>query len=174
MQDLAVQEIALPRRWQQAAALAGFLAVAHAVSALSTQTIIAHSQGWYAAAYKAPWTPPGWVFGSVWMLLYTAMAVAAWLVWRQRSLLRGGAMITYGVLLLLNFAWAPVFFGLYPIIGGAGLWLALGLIAAHAVAAACTVVQFGVISRAAGLLMLPYLSWVVYSSSLNFYAASSN
>jgi tryptophan-rich sensory protein len=42
------------------------------------------------------------------------------------------------------------------------------------VAAAATVVRFGLISRTAGLLMLPYVSWIVFSLSLNAYAAASN
>ena len=83
-------------------------------------------------------------------------------------------MTVYGILLLVNLAWAPLFFGMYPMVGAAALWLALLVIAAHAVAAAATVVRFGLISRAAGLLMLPYVSWIVFSLSLNAYAAASN
>jgi tryptophan-rich sensory protein len=173
-----------PRR--QGAALVGFLAVSHAVAYLASQVIISNAGGWYAAADKAPWTPPGWAFGSVWMMLYTAMAVAAWLVWRQRSGpgagvnsgpgtgQHNGAMTVYGILLLLNLAWAPLFFGMYPMIGTAALWLALLVIVAHAVAASATTVLFGLASRAAGLLMLPYVSWIVFSCSLNVYAAANN
>lgn len=149
---------------------------------LASQVIITNAGGWYAAADKAPWTPPGWAFGLVWMVLYTAMAVAAWLVWRQRSGSDGGvgsghlnrAMTVYGILLLLNLAWAPLFFGMYPMIGSAALWFALFIIVAHAVAASATAVLFGLASRAAGLLMLPYVSWIVFSCSLNVYAAANN
>ncbi len=163
-----------PRAVWQAVALAGFLAAAYAVSFLSSRVIISHSVGWYATASLAPWTPPGWVFGSAWALLYTAMAVAAWLVWRQRSAPRRGALAVYAVLLLVNLSWAPTFFGMYPVMGAAALWLAMGLIVVHILAAAATVVLFGVVSRTAGLLMLPYVSWIVFSSSLNLYAAANN
>ena len=167
-----------PSPGRQAAAFLCFLAVSHGVSFLASLVIIENAGGWYAAADKAPWTPPGWAFGAVWTALYTAMAVAAWLVWRQGAGLSSGrsrgAMTVYGILLLLNLAWAPLFFGMYPMVGSAALWLALLVIAAHAVAAGATVVRFGLISRAAGLLMLPYVSWVVFSLSLNAYAAASN
>ncbi len=129
---------------------------------------------WYAAADKAPWTPPGWMFGAAWLALYATMAVAAWLVWRQRLLPRRDALRVYGGLLLLNLAWPLMFFGLYPLMGTAALWLALLVIAAHAVFATLAVLHFGPISTAAGLLMLPYVSWLVFSASLNLYAAVHN
>ncbi|WP_426995695.1 TspO/MBR family protein [Pseudarthrobacter sp. N5] len=163
-----------PGLGRQAAALVGFLAVSFAVSALGSLAIINNTPGWYAAANKAPWTPPGWVFGSVWTMLYAAMAVAAWLVWRQGSASTRGAMRAYGVQMLLNLAWAPTFFGMYPMWGAAALWLGLFVIAALAVAVATTVVRFGPISTTAGLLMLPYISWIVFSGSLNLYAAANN
>ena len=167
-----------PSPGRQAAALLCLLAISHGVSFVASLVIIDNAGGWYAAADKAPWTPPGWAFGGVWTVLYTTMAVAAWLVWRRGTGLssgRGqGAMTVYGILLLLNLAWAPLFFGMYPMVGTAALWMAFLVLAAHAVAAGATVVRFGLISRAAGLLMLPYVSWVVFSLSLNAYAAASN
>ena len=162
------------RPWQrQGAALIGFLAVSWVVSLLGSLPIRMNAS-WYAAADKAPWTPPGWVFGAVWLMLYAAMAVAAWLVWRQRRFPRAAAFRLYGGLLLLNLAWPLMFFGLYPMMGAAALWLALLLIGAHAVVATLTVLYFGPISRTAGLLMLPYVSWLVFSASLNLYAAVNN
>lgn len=109
-----------------------------------------------------------------WTVLYTAMAVAAWLVWRQWSVRRGSAMMAYGVQLALNLAWTPTFFGMYPLIGTAALWLALLIITALALRVSVTVLRFGPISRAAGLLMLPYISWIIFSASLNLYAATTN
>ncbi|WP_395401696.1 TspO/MBR family protein [Arthrobacter sp. UC242_113] len=164
-----------PRRTAvELAALLGFLAASALVALLGSQATISNVTGWYAAADKAPWSPPNWVFGPVWTLLYTAMAVAAWLVWRSRGPNRRAALILYGVQLALNLAWTPVFFGLYPAWGSAALWLALGIIIALALAVAATVLLFGPIRRAAGLLMLPYLSWVVFASSLNLWAAANN
>lgn len=129
---------------------------------------------WYAVADKAPWTPPGWMFGAAWLALYATMAVAAWLVWRQRLLPRRRALQVYAGLLLLNLAWPLMFFGVYPMLGTAALWLALLVIVAHAVIATLAVLHFGPISTAAGLLMLPYVSWLVFSASLNLYAAINN
>ncbi|MGM7774584.1 TspO/MBR family protein [Arthrobacter sp. KNU-44] len=159
---------------RQITALLGFLVLSYTVSFLGSVAILGNASGWYAAANKAPWTPPGWVFGSVWAVLYTAMAVASWLVWRRRSAKTRAAMTAYGIQMALNLAWAPTFFGMYPAWGDTALWLALLLIAALALAATATVILFGPINTTAGLLMLPYISWIVFSASLNLYAAANN
>ena len=69
---------------------------------------------WYASLKKPTWHPPAWIFGPVWTALYTAMAVAAWLVWR-----RGGwaaqrrPLLLFLAQLALNAVWTPLFFGLH-------------------------------------------------------------
>jgi benzodiazapine receptor len=158
----------------QLAGLLGFLAASALVAWLGAFATISNVDGWYAAADKAPWSPPNWVFGPVWTLLYTAMAVAAWLVWRRHTERSGPALAAYGIQLALNLAWTPVFFGLYPAIGSAALWLALGIILAMIAAVTVTVLHFGPISRTAGLLLLPYISWLVFAASLNWWAAARN
>lgn len=164
-----------PSALQQLAALLGFLALSWAVSLVGSIPIRAATGGsWYSRMELAPWTPPGVMFASVWLTLYAAMAVAAWLVWRQRRLPRRAALTAYGIQLALNLLWPMTFFGMYPALGSAALWLALAVLAALIVAAAVTVVHFGPIRAAAGLLMLPNISWLIFSASLNLYAAVRN
>lgn len=117
--------------------------------------------------------PPGWMFRFMWMLLYVGVAVAAWLVWR-RGALRGSTLAGFCAQLALNAAWPLAFFGLYPILGAPALWAAFLVITALAVSLAFLTVRFGPVSRAAGLLLLPYFSWVVFSASLNLYSAIHN
>ena len=160
--------------FSQVVALLLFLGASALVAALGGLATANHVNGWYATADKAPWSPPNWVFGPVWTVLYAAMAVAAWLVWRSRAPGSKAALTAYGVQLGLNLLWTPVFFALYPALGTPALWIAFGIIVALAVAVAVTVVLFGPISRAAGLPMLPYLSWIVFAASLNLWAALHN
>ncbi|GGI79859.1 TspO/MBR family protein [Pseudarthrobacter scleromae] len=163
----------VPGRSQQAVALAGFFSLSLAAWAAASVPIILHSSGWFAVSAKAPWMPPGWMFRSMWMLLYAAVAVAAWLVWRKGAL-TGGTLAGYLTQLVLNAAWPLAFFGLFPVFGGASLWAAFLVIAALGASVAFLILRFGPVSPAAGLLMLPYLSWVVFSSSLNLYSAIHN
>jgi tryptophan-rich sensory protein len=158
----------------QLLALVAFLASSALVAWLGALATLNNVDGWYATADKAPWSPPNWVFGPVWTLLYTAMAVAAWLVWRRRSERTVPALAAYAIQLVLNLMWTPVFFGLYPAMGTAALWLGLAIIIALIIAVTVTVLYFGPISRTAGLMLLPYVSWLVFAASLNWWAALHN
>ena len=116
---------------------------------------------WYEGLSKPNWTPPNWLFAPVWTILYVAMAVAAWLVWR-RSGLAADPMQLFLLQLLLNVAWSAVFFrfrapGLAFLEIGA-LWCAILL----------TAIAFGRTAPVAGWLMIPYLVWVSYATALNF------
>lgn len=154
--------------------LATFLGASALVAGLGSAVTIGNVNGWYVNADKAPWSPPNAVFGPVWTVLYVAMAVAAWLVWRERTPQAKGALWAYSVQLGLNMLWTPVFFGLYPVLGSLALWLALAIIVALVVALTITVLLSGPVSRWAGLLLLPYVSWVVFAASLNLWAAVHN
>lgn len=163
-----------PGAGTQTAALVALLATSYLVAGLGALATVGNVEGWYATADKAPWSPPNSVFGPVWTVLYTAMAVAAWLVWRKRAPGTRRALAAYGIQLALNLAWTPVFFGLYPAFGTAALWLALVIILALIAAVSVTVLYFGPISRIAGLLLLPYISWLVFAATLNWWAAVHN
>jgi len=155
-------------------ALLVLLGASAIVAALGGLATAGNVNGWYATADKAPWTPANWVFGPVWTILYIAMAVAAWLVWRRGAAGGRAALTAYAVQLALNLLWSPAFFALFPALGTPALWAGFVIIAALAFAVAFAVLRFGPISRPAGLLMLPYLSWTVFAASLNLWAALHN
>lgn len=117
---------------------------------------------WYASLAKPSWTPPGWLFGPVWTVLYAAMGVSAWLLWRRRR--QPGArraLACFGTQLALNFAWTPVFFGLHcPGLAAVIIVALLAMIVA-------TVAASWRVSRAASLLLVPYVAWVGFASCLN-------
>jgi len=118
---------------------------------------------WYQQIRKPSFSPPDWLFGPVWTMLYAMMAVAAWLVWRKREAsARTAPLVLFGVQLALNAAWSPIFFGLGSF-GGAfaeivSLWVAI----------MATFVAFCRVSVPAGVLRAPYLGWVSFAAVLNF------
>lgn len=118
---------------------------------------------WYAGLNKPSWNPPSWVFGPVWSMLYTMMAVAAWLVWRRGGfLVQRRALVLFLIQLALNAAWTPLFFGLH--LPGIAFWEMLLLWAAIA----ATWFAFFRANLLAGWLLVPYLAWVSFAAVLNF------
>jgi benzodiazapine receptor len=155
--------------------LAVFLLISAAVALFGALTTISTVDGWYADAQKVAWSPPNWLFGPVWTTLYAAMAVAAWLVWRRRHFFYVGSALTlYVGQLFLNSVWTPVFFGGYEIIGGAALWIGLAVIVVLDICVAATIVAFWQISRPAAILLMPYLAWILYATTLNLGLAILN
>jgi tryptophan-rich sensory protein len=117
---------------------------------------------YYAQLDKPPWSPPTWLFGPVWTLLYALIGTAAWLVERRGGPGTGSALALWGVQLGLNAAWTPIFFGLRA------PGPALVVIAVMWVAIAATTVVFFRRRPAAGALLVPYLAWVTFATALNF------
>lgn len=141
-------------------ALVGWLALTFVAAATS---VFVSTGGWYAGLVKPSWNPPGWLFGPVWTLLYTLMAVAAWLVWReggwkvQRRAL-GWYLVQWG----MNALWTPLFFGLHR------PGLAFAEILALDMAVLGTLAVFWRVKRLAGALLVPYALWVGFATLLNF------
>ncbi|WP_226018627.1 TspO/MBR family protein [Novosphingobium sp. FKTRR1] len=117
---------------------------------------------WFAALVKPALYPPPLAFPIVWSILYVMMGLALALVCSARGARGQGLAVTaFVVQLLVNLAWSPAFFMMHQIS------LALGLIVALAVALLVTTVLFWRVRRVAGMLLLPYLAWVCFASSLN-------
>ncbi|MEU8773382.1 TspO/MBR family protein [Streptomyces sp. NPDC048606] len=142
-------------------ALVAFLLAVYAVAAVGALAS-SDAPALYASLDRPAWAPPAWLFGPVWTVLYGCIGVAGWLVWRRRAAPHRGRAITWWVVqLALNLAWTPLFFG----IGAYGL--ALVEIVLLAAAICVTVACFARVSRAAALLLVPYLGWVCFAAALN-------
>lgn len=127
------------------------------------------SNPWFAGLVKPSLFPPPATFGIVWSILYVLMGLALALVVTARGAsARKAAMAVFAVQLLLNLAWSPVFFGLHQI--KAGLVL-LGVIDLAVIA---TVFLFFKVRTLAGLLLLPYLAWVLFATVLNWQFLEAN
>jgi len=139
-----------------------FLAVCLGVGALGSIPTAKSVRTWYLTLRKPKGTPPSWVFGPVWTMLYVLMAVSAWLVWRDYGWGARAALTIFFAQLALNLAWSGIFFGARR--PGAALaeivllWLAI----------AFNIFVFSRLTPWAGYLLVPYLLWVTYAMYLNF------
>ncbi|WP_106790690.1 TspO/MBR family protein [Aquimarina sp. Aq78] len=135
--------------------LIGFL------SSIATQTSV---NTWYAALNKPSFTPPNWIFGPMWVLLYIMMGIAAGIVWSKGFYHKWvkTALYHFGFQLLLNAAWSIFFFGLQnPLI-------ALLDIIALFILLLFTIKWFTVVNSTAAYLLIPYVVWVAFATALNF------
>ncbi len=114
---------------------------------------------WYSGLVKPSFNPPAFVFGPVWTVLYVAIALSGWRIWRVAP--KSGAMWLWGVQLLLNWLWSPAFFGLE--MPALGLVVILPLL----VAILAFIVVARRIDRPAAWLFVPYAAWVGFATVLN-------
>ena len=147
---------------QQAIGLVVAILICFAAAGLGSLVTTPQIPNWYADLAKPTWTPPGWIFGPVWTLLYLMMAIAAWLVWRQAGF--AGAKLPlalFAIQLALNSVWSLLFFGLQNP-GAAAIEIVLLWAAILA-----TLIAFWKRSKWAGGLLVPYLAWVSFAAVLN-------
>ena len=139
-----------------------WIAVTAAAAAIGAIASI-DAAGFYLRLERPSWAPPSWLFGPVWTVLYLLMAIAAWLIWRKRETRSVGLpMALFVAQLAANAVWSWLFFAWHR---GA---LALADIVVLILLVAATAFAFGRVSRAAGVLMIPYLVWVGFAGLLNF------
>lgn len=118
---------------------------------------------WYANLNKPFFSPPNWLFGPVWTILYLLMGVAFFLIWKRgwKSKKNRQARNLFLIQLGLNFIWTPIFFGIKsPLIALVIIMLLLFFII-------LTIKKFLPISKTAGILLIPYLIWVTFATLLN-------
>ena len=125
------------------------------------------SSDWYQNLNKAPWTPPGWVFGAAWttiMICFSIYMALAWEKIENRNLLIG----LYAFQLILNIAWNPVFFHFQNVLFG------IVVISSLTVLVGWFLVGYWNELKIISLLVLPYFIWLVIATSLNGYILLKN
>jgi tryptophan-rich sensory protein len=124
---------------------------------------------WFDGLQKPFFMPPGWTFGLVWPILYALLGVSlAMVIAEPSSDRRRLALILFFAQLALNFAWSPIFFAVHD------MALAKWVIFLMAILAAAAAGQFLRIRKVAGLLMVPYLAWLVFAATLNITIEAMN
>lgn len=120
------------------------------------------SNNWYQELPKAPWTPPGWVFGAAWFTIMTLFSIFMNEVFAS-SKNKTKTILLYVVQLILNISWNPIFFYFHEIF--AGLIILILLFTSLLL----LLIQTNTIKSSTGFLVLPYLIWMAIAISLNLY-----
>ena len=116
---------------------------------------------WYEALNQPSFTPPDWVFGPVWTMLYFMMGFTLYFVSLKQGVAARRAQILFLVHLVVNLAWSVVFFGLHQIGAAMAVIVLLWLMIFYCIGLFCN------IDKRAAYLLLPYLGWVSFAMALN-------
>lgn len=122
---------------------------------------------WYAGLSKAPWTPPGWVFGAAWttiMVFFSIYMAKAWTVVKDKKLL----LIAYAAQWILNVGWNPTFFYYNEVAA------ALILISMLTILIGCILFFYWKTLKLTSLFIAPYFIWLLIATSLNGYIFFKN
>lgn len=145
---------------EQIVGLVGWLLLCFAAASAGAIASM-NAAAYYGQLIQPSWAPPAWLFGPVWTVLYTLMAVSAWLVWRQHEWRSASvALIVFAVQLVANALWTWLFFTLH---WGA---VALAEIVVLWLLIATTILLFWRLHRTAALLLIPYWLWVSFATAL--------
>ena len=122
---------------------------------------------WYVSLNKAPWTPPGWVFGFAWttiMICFSVYIAYLWPMAKNRNLLIALFIIQW----ILNVGWSPTFFYYHRMLAGliviSGLTILIGYM----------LLTYWPDLKIKTVLMLPYFIWLLIAVSLNGYILLKN
>jgi translocator protein len=125
------------------------------------------SSDWYLSLTKAPWTPPGWVFGAAWTTIMICFAV--YMALATKGVKRVGVLMTlFTIQWILNVIWNPVFFYFHDVLIG------LMIISALTIIIAILLVRYWSDLKLKSILILPYLIWLLIATSLNWYIMENN
>lgn len=122
---------------------------------------------WYSNLNKAPWTPPGWVFGAAWTIIMICFAFYMANLWpsvENKKLIIG----LYAIQLILNTAWNPIFFQFHNVLFG------LVIISALTILIGFILVYYYPVLKLNSILIIPYLLWLVIATSLNAFILIKN
>jgi tryptophan-rich sensory protein len=118
---------------------------------------------WYQSLDKAPWTPPGWVFGAAWFSIMLFYSIFMQQLLKTKSDNSKSIKWLFGLSVFFNVCWNPIFFVHHYVVIGLVFLIALFIL----------LIQLFRISlqhqSKIALLLLPYLIWMLIAISLNAY-----
>ncbi|WP_196884939.1 TspO/MBR family protein [Aureivirga sp. CE67] len=122
---------------------------------------------WYANLNKAPWTPPGWIFGAAWTTIMICFSIYLAYLWPNST--NKSLLITLFVFQwILNVGWNPTFFYYHQVLFGFVIILTLTILVGY------FLFHYWNTVKLKSVLILPYFIWLLIATSLNGYILFKN
>lgn len=125
------------------------------------------SSEWYLKLNKAPWTPPGWMFGVAWTSIMICFSVFMAFLWKQ-EVNKTTLLLLFVLQLILNISWSPVFFRFQLILSALIIIMTLTFLIG--------LFLFKYMSELnwKSIFIIPYFVWLLLATSLNAYILANN
>jgi benzodiazapine receptor len=123
------------------------------------------SSEWYNSLIKAPWNPPGWVFGAAWGTIAITFGISAAKFYKEED---HDMMLFYFISQVVNFLWGPLFFGFKSFLLSLIVIMDLSVIIFYMTHTMRLRHGWWV------LYMLPYFIWLMIATSLNMFMLIAN
>ena len=134
------------------------------ISSLTSSLTQSETRDWYGVINRSSLTPPNYLFPIVWTILYCAIGVSGWFIWRLGSFYYTRLIkILYMTQLILNWSWSPLFF--YYHLTGIAFFV---LICMDILVAALIWISYSRL-KPVSILTIPYWIWILFATYLNFY-----
>lgn len=124
----------------------------------------AEATHWYTMINRPAFTPPDWLFGPVWFVLYGLMAIALYDILQIRWFKKKKALFArkvFYVHLFVNGLWSILFFGLQQ-----PLWALVDIVILYGMII-WLISLFWTLDKRASYVLMPYAAWVSYALVLN-------
>ena len=117
---------------------------------------------WYSTLNTPPLTPPSEIFAPAWGILYTTIIVAFILFASKKTILdKKKGYIYFCLQIVFNLLWSPAFFWMKNML------LALIIVIILDILVFFNIKEFYRISKPAGLILIPYMLWILFATYLN-------
>lgn len=128
-----------------------------------------YDKSWYSKLDRSSLSPPSWVFGIVWPILYISMAVAAYLIWTHRKCFPLCPPLVFFLIQLgFNLIWTTLFFkNKQPRMALIDLILII-------VFTIITMIKFKKVYPIATYILIPYFLWLCFAFYLNLHIVLNN
>lgn len=121
---------------------------------------------WYKNLKKSSLTPPAFIFGPIWGVLYTLMGISLLLYLKSNYTTYG--LILFTAQLLINLIWPTLFFGKRLICGSLLNVIIMNILVF------LTYIEFKRTSLLSANLLLPYMTWILLAAYLNLFICINN
>ena len=128
-----------------------------------------YNKDWYRKLNRSDTSPPSWIFGIVWTILYILMGYSAFSIWKDKNcnpICLG--LIYFLIQLIFNLNWTRVFFKERNVNKAFNYLIIIILYAC------LTFIEFYKINVKISYLLIPYILWLFFALYLTNYIKKNN